>query len=703
MPALDRNEQHYHVIRSPLSWRQGMLHQLEFSDSGIRIQSANDYSTELAIQLETLLPGGARITDIAEGPSGMLLLLDEATRKVYAFNPLTMQLDRPEGTLRLLGAGYRMARGTNGLIYVLERDDAQQLRLAAYSEVTGQLVWIADHQAVGPQEQGGAVSWSPYGIAIDRKGWSFVTQAEGAFAVRFDPGGRFGGLVGEQAANLAEAPSDEPSLGQPAGRRLTAATADDGTLALLDIDAKVLRLYSPEGELLREAVLDSSMNPNAVAVDNRGVIYIGENEALEGMQQPMLHLFNAQGDPIGPMTAYHGAAHRIVFSRERMYLFHRDNQTITLLQRKEALFRESGSPISKGEFISHSLDSTEEGIRWHKLALDRSIPDNTLIRVTYLISDKRVFQIDGTDRSLDDYLADPLLRSSEKVAALSQLPWSEPSVNPQEVLVRAEPGRYMWVRIQLYGSDKLTPSVAGIRADFPRLSYLRYLPAVYQEDAASRDLLERFLALVESFMTDLDGKIASSPRWLDVDAMQGDYLRWLATWIGAVADPGWPEAKLRKLIKQMPELHRKRGTKAGLEQLVEIYTGERPIIVENHQLNAIPDPEAKKVYAELFGDDPYRFCVLLKPEQLAGLTELTAVKRMIELDKPAHTVADVTWLQPWIYLGGHTYLGMNTLLTKPSSRLDEDSILQRDTMLTDCTPFGQVQVRSGIGADTRLV
>ncbi|EFM11319.1 phage tail protein [Paenibacillus curdlanolyticus YK9] len=696
MPVLDHNEIHYHAIRSPLSWRQGMLHQLELDDAGIRIQSANDYSTELAIDLDALLPSGAHIIDIAEGPSGMLLLLDEATRNVYAFNPLTMQLDRPEGTLRLLDAGYKLARGESGVIYALERGEGEQLRLAAYSEVTGQLIWTTDHQ------KGEAAGWSPYDIAIDHKGWSFVTQTEGAFAACFDPGGRFGGWIGKEEEQPSSEELGATLLDQPTGRRLTAAIADNGSLALLDIDAKVLRLYSPQAVLLREVQLDAAMHPASIAMDNRGVIYIGESDAQEGIQQPMIHLFNAQGDAIGPMTAYRGAAHRIVFSRERMILFHRDNRTMTLLRRKEALFRESGSPISKGEYISHSLDSTEEGIRWHKLAIDRTIPDNTLIRVTYLVSDSPMFHIDGMDRSLDDYLADSALRTGEKAAALSQLPWSEPSVNPREVLVRAEPGRYMWVRIQLYGSDKLTPSVVGIRADFPRLSYLRYLPAVYQEDAASRDLLERFLALIESFMTELDGTIASSPRWLDVDAMQGDYLRWLATWIGAVADPGWPEAKLRKLIKQMPELHRKRGTKAGLEQLVEIYTGERPIIVENHQLSAIPDPEAKKVYAELFGDDPYRFCVLLKPEQLTGLTELTAVKRMIELDKPAHTVADVTWLQPWIYLGGHTYLGMNTLLTKPSSRLDDDSILQRDTLLTDNTPFGQVDVRSGIGADTRL-
>jgi phage tail-like protein len=216
-------------------------------------------------------------------------------------------------------------------------------------------------------------------------------------------------------------------------------------------------------------------------------------------------------------------------------------------------------------------------------------------------------------------------------------------------------------------------------------------------------LLERFLSLLETFMTELDGQIASSPRWLDVDAVQGDYLQWLATWVGIAADPGWPEDKLRSLIKGMPEIHRKRGTKEGLERMVEMYTDELPIIVENYMLQDIVDPEAKQAYVELFGDDPYRFSVLLMPKQLSGLSELETVKRMVAHNQPAHTVADVTWLQPWIYLGGYTFMGVNTVLTHPSARYDDESIMDRDTMLMDDTPYGQLDVRSGLGADTRLI
>ncbi|WP_164779741.1 phage tail protein [Paenibacillus kobensis] len=692
MSVLDRTEFHYHIIRSKQRWSEGLLHQLVWDDgeSGIRIQSANDYATELTVDAASLLPAGGVVTDVAQGPHGMLLMMDETSRKVYAYNPVTGRLDRPEGVLYVQDAGMKLSRSP-GFVYVLENTGETSVRLCAYAEATGQPVWTAGDEspfaASGPP-----ADWSPYDVTADGDGFCYVTQAEGAPVAVFDPGGRFVRWIGGQNESGT------------AGLRLTAAVSAAGKLYVLDAEAKSLACYSAEGELNWRAPMLGDTNPVSIAVDDSDVVYIGEREPSVGLQVPMIHLYRGDsGEPIGPLTTYRGAADRIVFSRNNLYLFNRAAQKVTLLLRQPALYRDSGSPISKGEYVSRSFDSTEEAIRWHKLALDRDIPDNTLIRVSYLVSDSREFLIDQSRRNLDDYIADTAVRASDKAAALQQLPWSETTVSPRDMLIRAEPGRYLWIRIQLFGSDKDTPMLRGLRVDFPRLSYLRYMPAVYQEDPASRDLLERFLSLIETFMTELDGKIAASPRWLDVDAASGDYLRWLATWIGIAVDPGWPEHKLRSLIKGMPDIHRMRGTKEGLERIVQLYTQELPIIVENYRLQDIVDPEAKQAFVELFGDDPYRFSVLLMPKQLSGLAELETIKRMIAHNQPAHTVADVTWLQPWIYLGGYTFMGVNTVLTHPSARYDDESIMDRDTMLMDETPFGQLDVRSGLGADTRLI
>jgi hypothetical protein len=74
----------------------------------------------------------------------------------------------------------------------------------------------------------------------------------------------------------------------------------------------------------------------------------------------------------------------------------------------------------------------------------------------------------------------------------------------------------------------------------------------------------------------------------------------------------------------------------------------------------------------------------------------------VELEKPAHTSAGVVVLQPWIYLDLHTYLGVNTYLSKPVMQLGITSVIGRDTVLSDTEGSGQIERRSKTGIDTKL-
>ena len=115
----------------------------------------------------------------------------------------------------------------------------------------------------------------------------------------------------------------------------------------------------------------------------------------------------------------------------------------------------------------------------------------------------------------------------------------------------------------------------------------------------------------------------------------------------------------------------------------------------------------------LYGSDPYCFCVLLKPyrkEKKGGreierrLTEeeRKAVRRIVDAEKPAHTCAGLLALQPWIHLGTHTYLGVNTYLSQPSARLDLQSAIPRDTVLDDRAEAGQLERKSRLNMDITL-
>ena len=300
------------------------------------------------------------------------------------------------------------------------------------------------------------------------------------------------------------------------------------------------------------------------------------------------------------------------------------------------------------------MDSTLKSCRWHKLVLDADIPENTRVEVSYITTD-------------DD-------------APLAELPkgWSEPLLNPKDALINGE-GRYIWLRVALFGNGKTSPVVRSVKVYFPRKSYLRYLPAVYQEDQASRDFLERFLSLFETILMNLESSIEDIPRFFDPKSTPSEFLSWLSTWLGAIRDENWEEEKWREFLSKAVEFYKKRGTREGISELIKLYTGKYPIIVERFQLHCA-DEEFVEVLDKLFGCS-YSFCVLLKPNQVRSRRELNVVRRIVEAEKPAHTHGGVVQLRQFIRLDGHTYIGMNSVLCRPRCAITDKAILSVDAFL----------------------
>lgn len=59
-----------------------------------------------------------------------------------------------------------------------------------------------------------------------------------------------------------------------------------------------------------------------------------------------------------------------------------------------------------------------------------------------------------------------------------------------------------------------------------------------------------------------------------------EWLRELAGWLQLEDFYIWPEDRLRKLLQLAPRLFAETGTVQGMMDLVELYTGERPLIAE---------------------------------------------------------------------------------------------------------------------------
>ncbi len=179
--------------------------------------------------------------------------------------------------------------------------------------------------------------------------------------------------------------------------------------------------------------------------------------------------------------------------------------------------------------------------------------------------------------------------------------------------------------------------------------YLKYLPGIYTE---RDELMGRFLMLFESFLAPIEMQIDTIYYYFDPKIMPADLLPWLASWLDLVLDERWSEEKRRILLSSIVELYRRRGTRRGLQEYLEIYTGQRPTIIEHRANNFRLGPATRLGPGIALGhrNAPHTFTVVMRlPPMLEAEGERAKegrqkekerrhkIEMIIEAEKPAHT------------------------------------------------------------------
>jgi phage tail-like protein len=169
--------------------------------------------------------------------------------------------------------------------------------------------------------------------------------------------------------------------------------------------------------------------------------------------------------------------------------------------------------------------------------------------------------------------------------------------------------------------------------------YLKYLPAIYSEQD---ELMGRLLMLFESFWGPIEQQIDLIPYFLDSKMAPLDLLPWLATWVDLTLNPQWPEEKRRRLLQQAVWLFRKRGTRIGLHDYLEIYAGQPPQIIEHRANDFRLGRDARLGPSIALGarNHPHTFTVTLRLpsiEAAPAAERRRTLEAIIESEKPAHT------------------------------------------------------------------
>lgn len=690
------DESKYIVLNKSYFGEKGISVNLDVTDEGMSIKQEYRYRLEDSIEFSDigeLISDGCTPSDFEFccGKCGLVYILEKNKNIFGAYNYVNNKLKWVYSIEQLLGpvSGFVFVPGTFHFIM-----NGLNAGMAAVAQVNRQIRWILEatdskgHERFCPVRIISGSEEDTYLLDSISRCLIKVSKC-GSIARVFEIGGEF------EIDRLFIAVQNEIPYVLDGKNKLLLTLSDVSGSNKIDrilIDLGVGTNY--EG-----------VEPSGLCLDSQGFIYIGEcGKKLPGHEEGRtIRVFGSDGGYCGMVSSYRGRTDNLSIDEEDTLFVHdREAGKAYILKKSWALRNESEAMLPEGLFISSSLDSAMHGTKWHKLIFDSTVPDETQVRASYLVSDEKRLFIAGSNRDIDEYIKDDSIESATRVESLNALNWTEIPANPQEALIQGYSGRYIWIRIELVTSGAVSPVMKNIRVYFPRTSYLKYLPAVYSQNAEQSKFLERFLSLFESFFMAADWEIDRITSYFDPEAVKGEYLKWLSSWLAIAVDQGWDDERLRELTLKAAGIYKKRGTREGLEEIIKIFTGDKPFIVEYFQLDCIKDSELKKEYLRVYGNNPYSFNVILKPGPITEKNGASSLRAIVESEKPAHTTGVVKVLKPWIYLGMCSYMGINTYLGKPDLRLDIGSEMPRDTLVPDVKEAGQMQRRSKLGRDTIL-
>jgi phage tail-like protein len=157
-------------------------------------------------------------------------------------------------------------------------------------------------------------------------------------------------------------------------------------------------------------------------------------------------------------------------------------------------------------------------------------------------------------------------------------------------------------------------------------SYLNYLPAIFQQDP----FIGRFLLAFEAVLTgtgetntpSLAETIGRLSDYFDPITTDEEFLPWLASWVALSLRADWDVDTKKRFIQQIVPLDRLRGTRTGLQTMLELYTLEKVIVFDTFDQPA----HFFEVQMILSDADPDR---LRQKQQIA--------RAIIDQEKPSHT------------------------------------------------------------------
>ena len=338
----------------------------------------------------------------------------------------------------------------------------------------------------------------------------------------------------------------------------------------------------------------------------------------------------------------------------------------------------------RGVYLCCCLDSKEKETIWHRMQIWYKKTGQGSIAISYFATDDLELTIGTNKINLYSFAKEKNYSLQQKLYLLESF-WQETVKSPEDILLFQAKGQYFYFKIELLAYEGCEIQINHLRIDFPRKSITSYLPAFYDSDHKSNDFLKRFLSVFHTMLFDLQENIEKVSKCFMPSVASEPFLHWLGEYMSVSESIFWKEEIARMFLENSFLFYQTKGTKQCIFNLVKLYTGESPFIIENYEIleNCLHKPWEKE-YTALYGKDIYTYFIFVEEQYLSDYRQYEELKKLLEAFQPAHTIGELIVLRPYIVFGQHCYMGINScLLSSTALELYDASTIPFQTTLLE--------------------
>jgi phage tail-like protein len=411
-------------------------------------------------------------------------------------------------------------------------------------------------------------------IAGDGRGTLFcLVQQEGAWrAVRFDHRGTSRGSVA-----FTGIPAPIAFVFLQRSQRFV-------LLAGKDRQHRCLYWFSADGGKALFSIAVAALHPcfvaNVIGSEARDRILLGGADGAEFGGASYVLILDADGNMLGevPLGPHDTHATGVAATRDSLLVTGQHG----LLRFRAAEVMPDDADEARSVLVTPALFSPdrEDQRRWLRVEASAVLPEGSTLEVSHLATDDTAVR----DR-LHALAANESMTASQRVSRLL----SDPDLRRERTEFRgSDPHgtaaatsfsarlfdareRYLWIVVTLTASAGAhLPSLSELAVLYPGRTLMESLPAIYQrEESRPESFLRGLVGVLETTTQNLDARIGSLGSRIHPATSDGDWLDFIAQWTGVPWNDSLDVAQKRCLVTHAGEIAEKRGTRAGLELLLE--------------------------------------------------------------------------------------------------------------------------------------